>query len=481
MSDFIRQRLPNAKIGLFLHTPWPSSEIYRSLPVRDELLRCLMSNDWIGFQTFGHSRHFMSACMRILGLTSNEKGIEWNSVHSVSTEVIPVGINPDQFIECLKLESVQQRIEELKERYKGKKIIVSRDGMEYINGIPHKLRSFRTFLQNYPEWKEKVVLFQHCRPNTDYLMNLKQYTDFCEEIEKLVGGINGEFGDIQYMPIVYLNQQLSWEETVAMFAVADVALLTPYRDGMNITAFEFTACQSDKKSPIILSEFAGAAGCFSGALIVNPWHEKKVSKAIYTALTMTVDVKEIRHQHNYNYVINHTAMYWMSQCLEHISASKLPKMDEAKILPINDLKIDFSKSNKRLFFLDYDGTLAGVQKLPHMAVPSKETMEVLKKLCSDTKNLIYIISGRDRKFLEEWFSDLRIGLAAEHGNFIRKCPEQFGVVSSWEEKGSDGDLSWRQPIKQIFDNFCDLTPGSLVEEKEINLTWHYRGADPGRF
>jgi len=177
--------------------------------------------------------------------------------------------------------------------------------------------------------------------------------------------------------------------------------------------------------------------------------------------------------------MHHTATYWVTQCLKMVSNSRFQKLEHESVeLPVDELKEDFYKAGKRLFMLDYDGTLVGLQKLPQMAIPPPSTIELLRKLTNDPKNYVYIISGRDRAFLEEWFGNLRVGIAAEHGNFIRRCPPLGGEIPAWEENAKAADLSWRDAIKPIFENFRDSTPGSLVEEKEINLTWHYRGADP---
>jgi len=388
LPALLRKKLPQAKIGFFLHIPWPSSELYRSLPVRNEILLGLLAADIIGFQTYPYGRHFFSACTRLLGFYSDDRGVRTPNGHVARVEVDPVGINPRECADTLAKGDVQERIEQLRKLFEGKKIIVSRDRVEYTKGIPCKLRAFEAFLEAHPEWREKVVLFQECRPNTevDRASNLELTT----EIERLVGSINGKFGSINYTPVHYLCQQLKWEETCALFSVADGALITPLRDGMNLTSHEFISCQKDKMSPLILSEFAGSAQSLSGAVLVNPWDQKQMVKSIYKILTMPDDQKRIRHKHNYDYVVSHDSHYWITSFLKSLSKAvehSDPEMTKkTKLADLNEIAEVFKQCKKRILLLDYDGTLTPIVKQPRDAVPTKDLLSVLKTLSLNSRN-----------------------------------------------------------------------------------------------
>eukprot|EP01114_Cavostelium_apophysatum_P012724 TRINITY_DN2911_c0_g1_i2.p1 TRINITY_DN2911_c0_g1~~TRINITY_DN2911_c0_g1_i2.p1 ORF type:complete len:739 (+),score=199.31 TRINITY_DN2911_c0_g1_i2:157-2373(+) len=477
LPEMLRVAVPTCKISFFLHVPWPTSELYRSLPVRDHVLRGLLGADVIGFQTFPYARHFLSAVTRILGLTATEQGVEIGGGHYVRVEVEPVGIDSMRFQTALDSPEVQLKIQELTETFAGKKIVVARDPLEYIQGIPHKLKMFDAFLAAYPEWRGKVVLYQECVPNTETLSE-KSYTQLCEEVEKLVGSINGKYSTLEYSPIFYLNRRLKWEDLCGLLAIADVGLVTALRDGMNITAFEFIACQQKKQSPLVLSEFAGSANCLSGAMLVNPWDQKKCIETLCDALNMPENHKTIRYSHNRDYVFTHNAPFWITSLLKILENNTRQQTARDTIARVNirDLISAYKKSNKRLILLDYDGTLTPIVKMPSMAVPTEEVLSLLSTLAQNQKNVTYVITGRERRIMDEWLGGITAGLSCEHGSFFR--PFVMNDVSVWKDCTSELDLSWKPAIKGIFDDYTERTPGSFVENKEIGISWHYRNADP---
>lgn len=479
LPGIIRNMIPNARIGFFLHVPWPTSELYRSLPVREDVLQYLLGADLIGFQTFPYARHFLSAVTRILGHAANERGVELPDGHFVSIDVAPVGIEPKNYIKVLESEDTKNQIESLKKRFEGKKVIIARDRMEYIQGIPHKLRAFDAFLSAYPEWRQKVVMLLECNPHADVFQE-KDYKDLCEEVDKIVGSINGKFATIEYSPIHYLNRAPKSEESIALMAIADVALVTPLRDGMNTTAFEFIVCQKGKKSPLVLSEFAGAANCLSGAILTNPWDQARFIENIQEALTLREDYKVIRYNHNLDYVMSHTSTFWLANFFNQLKnttrAQKINKPSHR--LNMKDCIQLYKKSQKRLLLVDYDGTLVPITKMPNLAVPSEEIISILQTLCQNSKTIVYVITGRERRFMEEWFSGMNVGLSCEHGSFFRPYAHPGEETKQWINCASELDLSWKPAIKAIFDDYTDRTPGAFVETKENGVSWHYRNADP---
>jgi len=476
----LRERLPKARICLFLHIPWPSSELYRTLPVRNEILQGLLGADILGFQTFSYARHFLSACIRILGLTVGDKGIHYNN-RWIQVEIFPVGIDISRTLETLNSTSVQEKAIELKKKFEGMKIIVSRDRLEYIKGIPHKLRAFSTFLRMFPEWREKVVLIQECFADREILQE-RSYSLLAEEIEQLVGSINGQYGTIQYTPIHYLRRNVDWEDICALFSIADATLITSLREGMNLTSHEFIACQQKKMSPLILSEFTGSSQCLSGSILINPWDEKKVAKIINRTLMMSEEQLRVRFKHNYDYVVGHDAVHWIGCIVKQLESLDLLRNGEGGIstrkADSQQILSAYQASSKRLFLFDYDGTLSPITRLPSQALPDLEIVNLLKSLCSDQRNIVYLISGRDKRFLEKHLGDLPIGISCEHGAFFRSYNHQKNQMEPWQNYTSSLDLSWKDSVRAIFDDLAERTPGSFVERKEINLTWHYRNADP---
>eukprot|EP01119_Soliformovum_irregulare_P017627 TRINITY_DN5266_c0_g1_i1.p1 TRINITY_DN5266_c0_g1~~TRINITY_DN5266_c0_g1_i1.p1 ORF type:complete len:754 (+),score=270.25 TRINITY_DN5266_c0_g1_i1:33-2294(+) len=476
----IRKQLPNCMLGFFLHIPWPSSELYRSLPIRKELLLGLLDSDLIAFQTYAYARHFASACTRLLGLSLEEMNLKNPKGTWVRLECVPVGIDPETCREAIRDPATQASIKKFQDAFEGKKIIISRDRLEYIKGIPLKFKAFEEFLVTYPEYQGKVVLVQECRPNSEVL-NEKAYYELVEEIEQLVGSINGRFGTISYTPIHYLSHNLKSEDTCALFCAADVAMITPLRDGMNVTTHEFTICQDGTKmGPIILSEFAGSAHCLSGALLVNPWDQREVIKTLKKALEMSEEQKKVRHKHNYDYVVSHDAVYWIDSFLKILETAASKKDSDSTVsavdAPTDEIVESYRSAKQRLFLLDYDGTLTPIAKVPKDAIPKDNLLKIVSELAKDPKNIIYVISGRDRETLAGWFKGVPIGFSCEHGCFFKHYPGAENI-DKWEDVGSELDLSWKNVVQGILDDYADRVPGSFVESKEICLTWHYRNSD----
>ncbi|SPO36063.1 probable TPS1 - alpha,alpha-trehalose-phosphate synthase, 56 KD subunit [Pseudozyma flocculosa] len=313
------------KIGFFLHTPFPSSEIYRILPVRREILLGLLHCDLIGFHTYDYARHFLSSCTRILGLPTMPNGAEFEGRY-VHVGTYPIGIEPSQFEEGLKRESVKERIRSLQRRFEGVKIIVGVDRLDYIKGVPQKLHALETFLQDHPEWIGKVVLVQVAVPSRQ---DVEEYQNLRATVNEAVGRINGRFGTVESMPIHFLHRSVSFDELCALYAISDACLVTSTRDGMNLVSYEYIACQAERAGVMILSEFAGAAQSLNGSLICNPWDAFAVSDAIHEALTMPANVRRENFEKLSRYVQKHTASWWG---LSFVNDLKQIKVDEDSVV-----------------------------------------------------------------------------------------------------------------------------------------------------
>lgn len=503
------------------------------LPVRRQVLLGVLQSDLIGFHTYDYARHFLSSCTRILSLHTMPNGVEFEG-RLVHVGTFPIGIDPDKFLEGMQKPEIIERIERLQKKFQGVKILVGVDRLDYIKGVPQKLHALELFLQKYPEWQDKVMLVQVAVPSRQ---SVEEYQQLQTVVNELVGRINGKYGNVEFMPIHFMHKSVSFEELVSLYAVADACLVSSTRDGMNLVSYEYIACQQENHGVLVLSEFCGAAQSLNGSIIVNPWNTEELAQAIHDAVTMPDNARKANHQKLFRYVTKYTAGYWgltFVQELKRVSEEynyqmRLPRLTSDYILS------RYIKSNKkRVIFLDYDGTLTTSHKLPEFAKPSSIILDTLAKLATKPNTYVYILSGRSRMHLDKWFANTGVGLSAEHGCFYRH-PKNFepslsslslnddstgsnnvngngyqpanastlsnntdatttttttnnnptsdvGPVrrksEGWYALVDQVDSTWRETIVPLLQHYQERTPGSFIEEKEINLTWHYRNADP---
>ncbi|EGB10711.1 hypothetical protein AURANDRAFT_70085 [Aureococcus anophagefferens] len=475
----LRRLDPRVAVAWFLHTPFPSSEIYRILPYRRELLEGLLHADLVGFHTYDYARHFLSACSRVLDVsTTTPKGIEFGG-RFCSIGVFPIGIDPLLIRNTLRSRAVKKRTGELGDTFEGRKIIIGVDRLDYIKGMPHKLLAFELFLSRNPSWVGKVTLIQVGVPTR---VDVAEYQTLAKHVNELVGRING------YSPIHYINQSIPQDELIAIYHLADACLVTSVRDGMNLVSHEYVAAQEDpfaKDGPgaLVLSEFAGSAQSLSGAIRVNPWNTEELARAIHEALTLTRVERELRWAKLHRYVTTNTASYWARSfvsefrdvCEHPPLLSKLPKLNAAEFRSLVGTPQTSGRIPRRLVVTDYDGTLTQIQSLPQLATPAPVVTQLLATLARDTRNTVYVMSGRERRFMDKWLGKLKVGLAAEFGYCHRAPDDEQGV---WKSLGRELDTSWKDVVRPIMQYFAERTPGTYIESKESSLAWHYRDADP---
>lgn len=467
------------KVGWFLHTPFPSSEIHRTLPSRSELLRAVLAADLVGFHTYDYARHFVSACTRILGLEATPEGVE-DQGKLTRVAAFPIGIDSDRFIRALDHPQVQAPFKDLVERFKGRKVMLGVDRLDMIKGIPQKLLAFEKFLEENEDWREKVVLLQIAVPTRT---DVPEYQKLTSQVHEIVGRINGRFGTLTAVPIHHLDRTLDFNALCALYAVTDVALVTSLRDGMNLVSYEFVACQEKKKGVLILSEFAGAAQSLgAGALLVNPWNISKVAEAIAKALNMPSEEREKRHRHNFHHVTTHTAQEWaetfVSELNDTVVEAQLrtkqvpPRLDTRKTIQ------QYLKSTNRLLILGFNGTLTeqverkGDQLKEMELSVHPELKQPLTQLCNDPNTTVVVLSGSGRTLLDENFKEYNTWLAAENGMFLN--PSNGEWMTTMPEQLN---MEWVDSVKHIFEYFTERTPRSYFEEREASLVWNYRHAD----
>ena len=471
LPQLLREKLPELQIGFFLHIPWPSFELFRLLPWREEILNGLLGANLIGFHTYDYVRHFLSSACRIVGLehTLGKLTID-NRV--VKIDAFPMGINYEKYSQAIDDPSVRKEAQKIGQKVGDLKIIVSIDRLDYTKGIIQRLEAFDLFLSENPEYKEKVSLIMVAVPSRT---GVEDYRILRNSLEQLVGRVNGEHGTIGWMPVWYLYRFLPFHRVTALYNVADVALVTPLRDGMNLIAKEFVASKTDGRGVLIISEMTGAASELGEALIVNSNNKAEIVAAIKQALQMPADEQIERNRMMQERLQRYDVSRWSSDFLnalagaskaqQELSIHKLSESAQRKLIR------DYAKSRKRLFLLDYDGTLVGYKSKPAEAEPDEEIVALLRTLAGNPKNRVAIISGRDRTTLAEWFGDLKVALVAEHGGWIKQEGRK------WQRMETSSD-NWKDSIKPILELYADRTPRSSVEEKDFSLVWHYRRANP---
>lgn len=451
LPTFLRKRHHRVKLGFFLHNLFPSSEIYRTLPVREEILRALLNCDLIGFQTFDYARHFLSCCSRMLGLEYQSKrgyiGLDYYG-RTVSIKILPVGIHMGQIQSIMCVPDTAHKVKELKRKYDGKIVILGVDDMDMFKGISLKFMAFGQLLDENPRYVGSVVLVQ--------IMNAprsigKDIQDVQNEINKVANEINRKHGSPDYQPIVCVNV-VSFQDKVAYYVISECVVVNAVRDGMNLVPYKYTICRegspyldealgvasaTPKRSVIIVSEFIGCSPSLSGAIRVNPWNINSVADAMLLGITMENYEKELRHEKHYKYIKSHDVAYWSRSfdqdleraCGEHymkrcwgigfgLNSRVVALGPNFRKLSVEHIVSAYNNTNRRLILLDYDGTMMAQDRVDK--TPSPEVISVLNSLCNDPKNIVFIVSGRGKDSLSNWFSECeKLGLSAEHGFFIR--------------------------------------------------------------
>jgi trehalose 6-phosphate synthase/phosphatase len=473
LPSMLRDKLPEASIGFFLHIPFPSYEVFRLLPSewRMNLLKGLFGADLVGFHTYDYRTYFLRSTMRILGL-SNSMGEVVYFNRMVKVDSFPMGIDYEKYHSAVTTQAVKDEVAKLRGIFGEQKIIISIDRQDYSKGILNRLQAYELFLEKYPDLRNDVTMVMVVIPSR---VGVHDYMQIKSNIDELVGHINGKYGTLHGMPIIYQYRSLTFEELIALYSMSDVALVTPLRDGMNLVAKEFIACRTTGTGTLILSEMAGAADELAESIIINPNNTEEVADAIRQALLQDEPTQKeklaIMQQRLQEYDIFH----WADNFLSELRDQKLKQHRlAAKILNSSvrqKIKNEFSKSNQRLLFLDYDGTLQPYSKTPELARPSEKLIQLLSSINSLPNTDVVLISGRDWQILEQWFGHLNMNLVAEHGLFIKERTQDWNIIKPVRR-------NWKNKIKELMKSYVQKLPGALIEEKEYSVAFHFRRSDP---
>ncbi|KAI9188255.1 hypothetical protein H9P43_002646 [Blastocladiella emersonii ATCC 22665] len=485
-------------IALYVHTPFPSSEMFRKLPTRSEVLTGILGATIVGMQKYEYARHFISACTRILGVESTPTGIELDG-RQISVATFPIGIDVAEADRCRARATVCAKVAALRTMYAGKRIIVGRDKMDQLPSVVMKLQAFERFLDRYPEWRDHVVLIQITAPAAGHLPRdpaaaTTEVNSLERRIADHVARINGRFGSMSYTPVLHhFNRAVDQDDFYALLGCADVGLITSVR-GLSTTCHEFVVAQQQlddndptwSPAPLILSEFTSTAGSLSSALLVNPFSASMVAETLADALAMPRDERINRHRQLLALVRRYTAPRWARSVVDALRTVHAPHaLAAARTTPALDRDACLAAFSgaagrgTRLILLDYDGTLTPIVKLPELARPTPVLLDALTNLCADPANRVFVISGRDQATLEAWLGRIpRLGLSAEHGCFFK--PAYGSGAGTWLDMTEAlGDPSaWKAEVVDVFNYYTERTPGSFIEHKRSSVTWHYRLADP---
>lgn len=470
LPGLIRAALPDISIGFFQHIPFPSFELFRLIPWRTELLEGMLGADLVGFHTFEDARHFLSASTRLLPYQSSSNIISL-AERSVVVESFPMGIDSDKFAGLCTMPAVMKELEEMKTHFSGTRMILSVDRLDYSKGILQRLAAFELLLETKPEYLGKIILYMIVVPSRD---TVPQYMELHDNIDKRVGNINARFSSMAWSPIHYFYRSVELETLSVLYQSADICLVTPMRDGMNLVSKEYVASRSKNTGVLILSEMAGASKELIDALIVNPGNLTELARTIDQALSMGIDEQTRRMKAMRQVVFKFTVSHWVKVFMERLSEVKIMQESQKarRLTALNEQIItrQYLGAEKRLLLLDYDGTLVGFQADIERASPDKELYELLGSLHADTRNRLVIISGRQHETLEAWFGALGLSLIAEHGAWTRMAGEEWRLTSGLSD-------AWKPEIMPILETYTDRTPGSFIEEKSYSLVWHYRKAE----
>ncbi|XP_061338608.1 probable alpha,alpha-trehalose-phosphate synthase [UDP-forming] 9 isoform X2 [Gastrolobium bilobum] len=477
LATFLRKKYCRVKLGFFLHSPFPSSEIFRALPVRDEILKAL--------EYFG----------RVIFI-----------------KILPVGIHMGRLQSALDHPSTLAKVREISEKFKGKKLILGVDDMDVFKGIGLKFLAIEQLLQQYPELQGELILIQIVNPPRSTGNDIEEEK---KEIYITAKRINERFSLPGYEPVIIIDQPISLYEKTSYYALAECCIVNAVRDGMNLVPYKYVVCrhgspkmdealeiasESPRTSALVVSEFIGCTPSLSGAIRVNPWDINAVADALNLAITIPSGEKQLRHENHYRYVSSHDVAYWVRcfmkdlehSCRDHynkncwgfgfgLSFRILSLSPSFSKLSIDHIVSAYRRKNCRALFLDYDGTI--IPQTSIVKTPGPEVITVLNNLCNDPNNIVFIVSGRGKTTLSEWFDQIEnLGIAAEHGYFLRWGQQSTWEIShpstTWEISHPSTNFSWKRIVEPVMRLYTEATDGSYIETKESALVWHYYDADP---
>ena len=470
LPAMLRAAAPNLKIGFFLHTPFPAYEIFRCHPRRRELVAGMLGANRIGFHAFGYLRHFCSTVQRLLGIETELTHIP-SEGHNTALGVYPIGINAPKFEQTLDSTEFHVRLEEFRLAHEGKRLVVSVERMDYTKGILHRLEAIDNFLAG----SDSIDAIRFVFVSVPSREGIEEYQHLVEEVESRVGQLNGKYATLLNSPIHFIHGSIPFVDLCALYALADIGLVTPLIDGMNLVAKEFIACQRENAGVLILSEFAGAAEELFNALLVNPYDSAAVAGILTDALALPTEERRNLILPMRERVMRYDARHWARSFIDDLMSGPISDARTAKtdIREAREQVGQALSAGKRIdLFLDYDGTLREIELDPRAATPNADIVTLLHRLGQQPNVDVTIVSGRSQEDMEAFLGGHPFRLIAEHGASLRGPGKK-----EWERLDRNINYAWKEELMAILLLYEQATPGSTIEEKQSSIVWHYRKAD----
>jgi trehalose 6-phosphate synthase/phosphatase len=465
LPGMLRKKISNP-IGFFLHIPFPSFEMYRLFPreSRRAILEGLLGADLIGFHTYDYAQYYLRAILRILG-KENQMGNIYLSDRMVKVGTFPMGIEYDKFYSMDVSPHNSQ-----KPGPDQPKIVLSVDRLDYTKGIVNRLLGFELFLKKNKHWHGKVFLNMIVVPSRT---GVQSYQKIKKRLDELVGNINGNYGNVNWTPIIYQFTSLSHKELIAQYRMSDVSLITPLRDGMNLVAKEYVASLNDQLGVLVLSEFTGAAKELSETIIINPNNIDEIADGIAEALSIPVEEQIRRNKIMQKRLQRYNVTRWASDFIETLLETSRASSDASKSKILTDdlmkkLVESFQNANNRLILINYDGNQIPFNEDPYM---NAKLLSLLRNLQGAANTDLVILSGKGKDDLDEWLGDVPANVTAEHGAWIKKAGN-----SKWK-LFKPLDTDWKNVVMPILETYTDRLPGSFIVERDYSISWYYHKSD----
>lgn len=472
LSALIREIQPQVLIGFFQHIPFPSYEIFRLIPWRDELIAGMLGADLLGFHTFDDVRHFLSAASRLPQVKVSDNIVSYKD-RQIVVESFPMGIDSDKFEGLIAEPQVREHMRLFRKTMGERKVILTIDRLDYSKGILQRLQAYELLLQTHPELIGHISLYMIVVPSRD---TVPRYKELRDQIDQLVGNINSSYRTMSWQPVYYFYRSFTIEFLSALYRTADVCLVTPMRDGMNLVSKEYVASRTEDTGVLILSEMAGASKELNDAIIVNPNNIGEVMRAILQAIQMPETEQIFRMKQMRAVVSKFNIHLWVKNFMEKLEEVKVLQESLRTKYAVKGIRTQiedaYTRSKDRYLFLDYDGTLVGFQGDIDQASPDPELYQLLERLSADPSNKVVIVSGRRHETLEKWFGHLKLDLIAEHGAWHKHFEQDWKSLPLLTDR-------WKQEVRTVLDTYTDRTPGSFIEDKSYSLVWHYRKVEKG--
>ena len=471
LPAMLRARLPDVRIGFFLHIPFPASEMFRVIPQREEILLGLLGADLIGVHTYEYADHIATSIRRILGLEVRQGNVALPG-RKVQIEAHPLGIDVKGQREHAFSPEADNALARYRRLLRGRQVILGVDRLDYTKGIPLKLRALEQLFENHPRFRNRVVFIQIAIPTRT---NITDYDEQRAAVEQLASEINGRFGRPGVVPIQYLYRSVSPAELGALYRLADIAFISPVRDGLNLVAKEYVACSDENDGVLVLSEFAGAASELTGALRVNPWDIGDTARQLERGLDMPVHERKFRMSSMRQRVDENDVHRWVERFIEALNESaesrSLLLAPEARGENIEILAEKIASAKSSLIILDYEVLINEFSKRYEDVNPTGSIIRILNDLAAGIGTDVYLCRNGSRHSFGAKLKDAHVSLIAEGGLWIK-----FKDRKEWELHGSNYDVSWKEQVRSILDEYVSRTPGTSVEENPIALRWSYSGA-----